>query len=196
MATKKSAAATKPAAKGKAAPSDRTDKLIEKIKDARDRKGQKWDQIAESVGLPLGKTFLLYEMGSVPRGERITGTDAEVGKAIVKAREVDLLSWARIMARTGMGLQACKTAYNKYAKDPAKGARIGKGGRHPGSGAATPIAKGKAIKEAKAAKASKAGKVEKTKPAKKSAAAAKTAVKRPRKRIAANPAVGAEDDSF
>jgi hypothetical protein len=205
MATKKAAA--KPVAKKTAAaPSDRTDKMIEKISSMR-AKGLKWREISDEISMPIGKAILLFEMGKVKKSDRITGTDSEIGKAIVRAREVDKLSWGRIMARTGMGQQACKNLYEKYSKDPAKGARIGKGGRYPGGAtpakpAATKATKAPAVKAK--AKAAPAAKVKPTKAAKvtdiREAKAKKDAVaKRPRKRIAANPgeaAVGAEDAPF
>lgn len=138
MAVKKAVAPVEPARKRAtrgSAPFDRTDRMIDKIKEARNVKEMKWYQIAEQFQIPIGKAILLWEMGSVPRGEHLKGTDKEIGQGIVRLREKEKLSWAKIMARTGKSQTSCRAIYEKYSRDPAKGARIGKGGRFPGGGA-------------------------------------------------------------
>jgi hypothetical protein len=129
-----------------------------KVYELREDDEMSWGAIAEELGFGDGnQTGILqfrYEEELVRRNPRLKITaknDDELGRKILKARDDDSLSWAKIMARTGLGLARVRNLYDD-AGGTALGNRIGKGGRHPGSAAP---AKAKATKRGTAAKAAK-----------------------------------------
>lgn len=139
-----------------------------KVFELREERELSWGEIAEELGYGDGNaTGILqfrYEEELVRLNPRLRITarnDDELASKIQKARDNDLLSWAKIMARTGLGLGRCRTLYEE-AGGTALGNRIGKGGRFPGG--VNPDAKPAPKGRAKAAAAKPA-----TKPAVKAA---------------------------
>jgi hypothetical protein len=102
---------------------------IKKLKDA----GKTWDEISEETEIGVGKAMLWNLFARVDDDDRIptTGSDEQIGKRIVKAREGGY-SWGAIMARTGMGEARLRTLFELSSGESASGNRIGKGGRYPG----------------------------------------------------------------
>ena len=113
--------------------------LAKEIKKLRDSKPKKtWAEVSDKVGEPVARCMLLYEFADVKPSERISGSEAEVGRQIVKARDKEKQSWARIMARTGQTEGFCRRAYEEATGKSTKGHRIGKGGRYPDSTGSRP----------------------------------------------------------
>lgn len=154
---------------------DITDKLSDLSKKAvklRDKDELAWHEVAGELETSVGKAMLAYEFGKVKPADRVTAkNDAELGRKIVQLRDKEGLSWGRISARTGQGEQRCRSLYEEATGTSTLGNRIGKGGRHPGSG------NGKSPRRAGAAKkapAKKTGAVKKTPGVKKATGARKT----------------------
>lgn len=133
-----------------------------KVYELREEEELGWGEISERLGYgdgnATGKLQLRYFEEEVRRNPRlkITGkNEEELGRKIRKARDEDMLSWGKIMARTGLGLQRVRALYDE-AGGTALGHRIGKGGRHPGTGAPAGAATSKRGKAASPAKATRA----------------------------------------
>jgi hypothetical protein len=157
---------------------DKLEALGKQAVKLRDKDELAWHDVAGQLEASVGKVMLAYEFAKVAPGDRVTAsTDAALGKKIAQLRDKDGLSWARIMARTGYGEQTCRRLYEDATGTSTKGNRIGKGGRHPGTGGAP--AKKAAAKKAPAKKA-----VAKKAPGKRAPAAKKAAKKAPGKRVA------------
>lgn len=136
--------------------------LAAKVYELRDGEELSWSDIAAQLGFgdgnATGRLQFLFEEELVRRTPRLritAKTEEELGTKIRKARDNDQLSWGKIMARTGLGLQRVRNLYEE-AGGTALGNRIGKGGRHPGTGAPTASAKSKRGKATPAAKPAKA----------------------------------------
>lgn len=96
------------------------------------KENKQWAAIAEELEISPGKAMLAYEFAVVEKGDLITGTDAAVAKAIVKARDVEKVSWAVISARTDLPESRCRSIYEGVkGEGTTRGNRIGKGGRFP-----------------------------------------------------------------
>ncbi len=159
-------------------------KDIKKLRD----EGLSWAAVAEKAGVSAGKCMFLYEIASTNSKNRITGgTDAELKKAIAKARK-EGLSWGIIAARSGQTVGYCQSAYEEVSGKPALGDRVGKGGRLPSGmkSAAKPVKSTAKKATAKKAAAKKSSGSDGTKTAKKSSGAVKKAAKKaPAKKAAA-----------
>lgn len=117
--------------------------------------GEKWQPIADDLGIAVGKAIFLYEKATSGEDEPISfTTDASLQKAVLKARK-DGLSWGKIAARTGVGEGKLKRLALEGGLEANH--RIGRGGRHPGgeSAAAKPKARTRSKAEAKAEPAAK-----------------------------------------
>ena len=102
-----------------------------KIQKMRDKDGLGWFEISQQVKLPQGKTIAAYEVAAWPENKVFKGTDAAVAKEIVRLRDKESLSWARIAARVDITEARCRTIYEATSGTPHRGNRIGKGGRYP-----------------------------------------------------------------
>lgn len=116
----------------------------------------KWQEIADELGIAVGKAIFLHEKATAGVDEAIPWkNEAELTKKVIAARNAkEPLSWGKIAARTGVGEAKIKRLAAEGGLEA--GHRIGKGGRHTGGGAP---AQPKVRQRAKAATAS-------TKPAK------------------------------
>lgn len=101
------------------------------IQKMRDKDGLPWFEIAQKVSLPQGKTIAAYEVASWPDNKVFKGTEAATAKEIVRLRDKESLSWARIAARVNITEARCRTIYESTSGTPHRGNRIGKGGRYP-----------------------------------------------------------------
>ena len=102
-----------------------------RIQKMRDKDGLGWFEISQQVKLPQGKTIAAYEVAAWPENKVFKGTDAAVAKEIVRLRDKESLSWARIAARVDITEAKCRTIYEATSGTPHRGNRIGKGGRYP-----------------------------------------------------------------
>jgi len=85
--------------------------------------GDDFDKIAKLLKAPRAKVKRAYLATQVKPGDRVVGTDAEVGKAIVKMRDTEGLTWPEIRVRAGVsGVKAREL----YAKAGGKGERPAK----------------------------------------------------------------------
>lgn len=171
LATKRAAAKTAPKAKAKSAPAP-TAQSRENVQAENERltkvlmtglaSGKSLSDMATELGRPAGKLALLKMIAEVAPADRITGTDAAVAKAIVKARNAGQ-SWGLIMARTGLAEGSVRKIYTDSTGEATQGLRVGKGGRLPSdpkvaAKVARPAAKAPAAKKAAPAKAKPASK--------------------------------------
>lgn len=97
----------------------------------RDKEDKDWGAIATAVKATVGKALLLYKTAKLTPKEKITGTDAEVGKAIARLREKDKMSEGDLMARTGFAPGRLHALYEAATGRAWSDFRIGKGGRYP-----------------------------------------------------------------
>jgi biotin carboxyl carrier protein len=97
----------------------------------RDKDGLPWFEIAQRLDVPQGKALAAYEVASWPDNKVFKGTDAAKAKEIVRLRDKEALSWARIAARVDVTEAKCRTIYEETSGEPHRGNRIGKGGRYP-----------------------------------------------------------------
>lgn len=107
--------------------------MADRIVALRDKDGKDWGAIAVASKTTVGKALLLYKTAKLTTKEKITGTDAEVGKAIVRLREKDMMSEGDLMARTGFAPGKLHRVYEDASGKPWGDFRIGKGGRTPSS---------------------------------------------------------------
>jgi hypothetical protein len=121
------------------------EQTMQEIVRLRDEEGYKWDQVANAVELPPGKTMLIYSFAKTPKKLRIKEA---TGQDIANLRDNENLSWGVIMARTGYPEGSCRALYEEATGKATKGGRIGKGGRLPGESSGEP----KAPRAPKAAK--------------------------------------------
>lgn len=129
--------------------------LMDQIVALRDDEGYKWDQIAEAVGEATGKCMLIYNFKKLPKNQRIKGATAD---DIVRLRDEESLSWGDIVVRVGYPESSVRSMYSEATGRATQGLRIGKGGRHPKSGATeAPTGPGKAKAATKKAAAKKSG---------------------------------------
>lgn len=105
-------------------PQDEMDEVV----NLREAEGQKWEEIAETLGISSGKAILIYNFATLKPKDKIK--DATPQK-IKELREVDHLSWGVIMARTALSENAVRSMYEEATGGTSKGHRIGKGGRWP-----------------------------------------------------------------
>lgn len=90
-----------------------------------------WFEIGQKLGVPQGKALAAYEVAEVTEANVFKGTEPQVAKEIVRLRDKEGLSWARIAARVDITEASCRTIYEKTSGTPHRGNRIGKGGRYP-----------------------------------------------------------------
>lgn len=102
-----------------------------RIQKMRDKDGLGWFEISQQVKLPQGKTIAAYEVAAWPENKVFKGTEAATAKEIVRLRDRESLSWARIAARVDISEARCRTIYEATSGTPHRGNRIGKGGRYP-----------------------------------------------------------------
>lgn len=95
--------------------------------------GKKWDEIGEAMDMAPGKAMLIFSASQISKKDLIKNATAADVKRL---RDEENLSWGDIMVRTLMTESGVRSLYREAGGDD-KGHRIGKGGRHPGSGAAT-----------------------------------------------------------
>lgn len=113
-----------------------------------DKKGMAIGDAAKKLKMSKGKAIRLYARATVNPRQRVVGTDAEVGKAIVKMRDSEGLKWMPdIWARTGLRPAKAKALYK---------AAGGKGATSNGAGAKKAGMK-KATAKAARAKATASG---------------------------------------
>jgi hypothetical protein len=97
----------------------------------RDKDGLPWFEIAQQLEVPQGKALAAYEVASWPDAKVFKGTEAKVAAEIVRLRDKEALSWARIAARVDVTEARCRTIYEETSGKAHRGNRIGKGGRYP-----------------------------------------------------------------
>lgn len=125
--------------------------LAEKVVVLRDKKDTAWSDIAADLKITAGKAMALYEGATCSTKDRLKGTDAEVGKAIVALRHKEQLSEIQLMGRTLFPLSKIHRLYEEHSGKSWSSSRIGRGGRS--SEGTKPVAKKKAAaKEPKAKK--------------------------------------------
>lgn len=120
--------------------------LTPQIVEARES-GEKWNEIAERLGIAEGLAMQLFNNDQVKPKDRIKGDEDEVAAGIVSARNDDQQSWGLIAARAGMPESRVRKIYRDTTGDSDKGNRIGKGGRYP-AGVTPPEKPAKAAKKA------------------------------------------------
>lgn len=163
------------------------------VKRLRDKEELSWAKIGEQLDISPSEALLMY--GQADGANKITGTDDQIKKGIVRARK-EGMSWGVIMSRTGWGLARVKTAYRDVTGSDPADAEIGRGGRPPGSGGGNPkkavkkAAKKAPAKKSAVKKAAKKAPAAKKAVAKKAGGAAKKAVakKKPAKKAASQEA--------
>lgn len=134
-------------------------KLARKVAKMRDE-GTSFTDIADELEISSGKAQLLNMYARVDEDDRITGTETQVAKQVVKQRDAGY-SWGALMARTGIGEARLRKMYEEQTGTSTKGNRIGKGGRYPAGEGPAPAKAVPAKKAAKTTKkAVKAGKAE------------------------------------
>ena len=167
--------------------------LSKQVEKLRDKEGKAWHEIAGETGQSIGKCILAYEFATVPDDELVSFKQenaADLGKKVVKLRNQGM-SWGRISARTNVGEQRLRTLFDDAGGNDrsatAKGDRIGKGGRYPGSNGSTPT---KRVAKKAAAKKSPAKKAPATKKAAAKKQVAKKAPGAKKSRVSASPGGG------
>lgn len=133
-----------PATNGRGKPWSWFDKAkADRIVALRDREDKGWSATAAAVKLTVGKALLLYKTAKLTASEKITGTDAEVGKVVVRLREKEKMSEGDLMARTGFAPGRLHAVYEAASNKPWGDFRIGKGGRRSTNGKSAPKAAAK-----------------------------------------------------
>jgi hypothetical protein len=118
-------AAKKAAAEEKRAARDaERDGQIEEVLRLR-REGEKWPEVAESVGISLGKAQLLFQIGEA----RERGLKKPTPAAILKDRDEKQMGWVEIATQYGITKGTAQKMYREAGGDPHK-SYIGKGGRY------------------------------------------------------------------
>lgn len=71
-------------------------------------------KVGEKLGMSARKCRRLYALTTLKPSDRIAGTDAEVGKAIVRLRDEEGAPWAPdFWARTGLGIARMRKLYEE-----------------------------------------------------------------------------------
>lgn len=71
-------------------------------------------KVGEKLGMSARKCRRLYALTTLKPGDRIVGSDAEVGKAIARLRDGEGLPWAPdLWARTGLGIAKMRKLYEE-----------------------------------------------------------------------------------
>lgn len=87
--------------------------LMGKIKSLRDEKGLVWSEIGEKLKMPSQKAQMAYFFAVVPKSEKVSGTEAEIGKAIVRMRDKEGKSATEVCARVGLTLSSVIALYDR-----------------------------------------------------------------------------------
>ena len=129
-----------------------------------DKQGLSVSDAAAKMKISKGKATRLYARAKVKPSQRVVGTDAEVGKAIVKMVDQDGLKWTPdVWARTGLRPVKAKALYKAAGGKGTTGRAAANGTRKKSTAKRT--AKGGAARRAKAT----AGRSKKTTATKKAA---------------------------
>lgn len=124
---KKGKAGAKASANGKAnkrqAAAKRDAELTTKVVEMR-QKDKKWSEIGKALSITPGKAQFLAMVAAVKPKDRIKGTDAEVAKSIVAARDKDKQSWGQIAARAGIAEGRVKKIYEETSGKSASGSNV------------------------------------------------------------------------
>ena len=115
---------------------------------AREKHEQAWAEIADTQGMSVGKTMMIYMQMTAEKFDQ--SSEAKLKSAVAKARN-NGESWGLIIARSGRTEGWCRRAWEEKTGEQALGHRIGKGGQYP-KGAYRP-AKKEVAKKAPAKKA-------------------------------------------
>lgn len=113
----KKTAAKKTKSAGRKPKHDR--KELGKQVDALIKEGLAWNEIALQLGVDAGTARFAHDVFKVKPKDRITGTDAEIAKAIVAARDDENQAWGKIMARSGLGMGKVKAIYQEASGNSA-----------------------------------------------------------------------------
>lgn len=87
--------------------------------------GMKLEKAAAKVGVSLPLARRLLNKSTVKPGEKVVGTDREVGKAIAKLRK-EGVPWPTIRARTGMSGAKIRSLYEQTTGESASQGRTAK----------------------------------------------------------------------
>lgn len=132
--------------------------LEDEVVRLRDKENKNWSEIAEELDIGQGKAMFLYmKVNAEPLTFK---DDADLAKKVVALRTgKEPESWGLISARSGVSEGKLKKLFEEASGNPARGQRIGKGGRYPGE--ANGAAKATAVKKTAAKTTKAAGKTAK-----------------------------------